>query len=552
MGRSAGRARWWTGLLPVLVLAMVASSCSSGGNDPSTATLPDASTIPEASTLLRVASEAWPDCLNPLTCDDEEARTLVLQHVLPKLMELDESGGYVPGPVLAGAPEVRVDDETGEQTVIFEIAPEARWHDGRPITSSDVTGTWLAHLNTPGADTRGHELITAIDDSDPMIARVTLSQPWADWPELFGGHEGWLLQADAFGGDTDLSGRFTESLPFGAGPYELVSFEDRALVLVARDDHWDTDRRALIDQVRIEHYPGLSQADEAEGPEGLVRPGVDAVLPARPVGEVPERMDVRQALTPEVVGLVLDRRTPPIGSQAVRLAIDAAVDREALLELVAEEPPALVTCLGGLPQGPACDESDLPEDGPAPQEAEFLLELDGWPRDPSGPRGRPGMPLATPITFDPALPGAEAMAESVAETLAAVGFTTDVQPLDADTWAQPDRVDGTGVGIFAVPLGTADRLAGLYRCESGMFNPLAWCEAANQQLAAQLVVAPDLERRFEIQTELGDLAAEATAWLPLHQRVRPWLVDPERVIPPESVPLGSGPLGSLHAFQRAD
>ena len=37
-------------------------------------------------------------------------------------------------------------------------------------------------------------------------------------PELFGGYSGWLLHADAFDGNTDLTGRFDDLVPFGAGP----------------------------------------------------------------------------------------------------------------------------------------------------------------------------------------------------------------------------------------------------------------------------------------------------------------------------------------------
>ena len=77
--------------------------------------------LPSTATVLRVASAQWPECLNPLTCPDDVARTLVLQHVVPRLIELDADGGYVPSPVLAGAPEVRVDDETGEQNIVFVL-----------------------------------------------------------------------------------------------------------------------------------------------------------------------------------------------------------------------------------------------------------------------------------------------------------------------------------------------------------------------------------------------------------------------------------------------
>lgn len=540
MRRPAGS--WWAVLA---VLALLAAACTSGdddaGGDGAATT-----TIPSASTLLRVASGEWTDCLHPLRCDDEIARTLVLEHVLPKLMEVDEAGGYVPSPVLAERPEVRVEETTGEQTVEFRIAEDARWHDGRPITSSDVVGTWLAHLDTPGADTRGHSLITEVDDTDPLVARVTLSEPYADWPELFGGYSGWLLQADAFGGDTDLTGRFDDFIPFGAGPYELVSFGERALVLVAREDHWAPERQAATDQVRIEYVESVSES------EGSIPGGIDVVLPAVELDDVPAGFQLRQVRTAEVVGLMLDRRTPPLGSAGVRAAIDAALDRDELADVAtgAREAPEVVTCLAALPQDPACADQ-LPVTDAEPDEARALLDGDGWPADPeTGERGRPGLPLATPVTHDPGLPGGQAVAEEIADALAAIGFTVDVQEVEPFTWLQPDRDSGTGVGVFAVPLGTAQRLAGLYRCGFGELNPLGWCDEAVQALVDELLVTVDGDRRDELQAAIGEAAAEARTWLPLHQRTRQWLLDDDRVVPPSSRPLGSGPLGALHAFER--
>ncbi|MCO8126601.1 ABC transporter substrate-binding protein [Acidimicrobiia bacterium EGI L10123] len=549
MARSTRPAPWWVALLAVL--AVVASGCSvftDDGDDESVVGSPE-TTLPRAATLLRVASGDWPTCLNPITCTDPTARTLVLQHVLPKLMEVDADGRYVPSPVLAGGPEVRVDDETGEQTITFVLAEEARWHDGRPITSSDVLGTWLAHLETPGAVASGYERITAVDDTDPLVARVTLAQPWPDWPELFGGYTGWLLQADAFGAGTDLSGQFSDFVPFGAGPYELASFDEQSLVLVAREEHWDPDRQADIDQVRIDRFADLGDG-EATGRVSV--PGsIDLLIPTGAVPEVAARFDLRRTPVPSVVGLFFDRRTAPLGSAGVRAAVDAALDRRDLVELAGVDPDELVTCLGWLPGEEACGE-DLEEEGASAEETDALLEGDGWPVLLDGTRGRPDLPLATPVSYDPRLEGAEAIAEAVVEALVVRGFTASAEPLTAETWMRRDRESGTGIGVFAVRLGTAQRASALYRCDEGSLNPMAWCEQDSQVLSRELVDAASEDERLEIAEELGELAATSLSWLPLHQRTVRWLVDPDRIITPDQAPLGAGPLGALHDFDRAD
>lgn len=546
MGHATCPSRWTAALLAAL--ALFTASCSVLSDDRGAEARSPVSTLPTASTMVRVASGEWPRCLNPLTCTDDLARTLVLQHVLPRLMELDADGRYVPSPVLADAPEVRVDDQTGDQTIVFVLDEAARWHDGRPITSSDVRGTWRARVETPDAATPGHALITAVDDTDPLVARVTLSEAWADWPELFGGYSGWLLQADAFGPDADLTGDFDDSIPFGAGPYELVSFEERSLVLVARERHWDPDRQAQVDQVRIDHFPGIGGADASDA--GV--PGsIDLVIPGGELPSVPARFAARRSPEPAVVGLLFDRRTAPLGSFTVRAAVEQALDRRELVGIAGVDPEGLVPCLGALPGTQGCDD-DLAEEGSSVAGTDALLEIDGWVVGADGRRARPDLPLATPVSYDPTIEGAEDIAEAVVGALVARGFTASAEPVPAQTWARRDRTEGLGIGVYASPLDTARRVAALYGCSTGSVNPLAWCDPEAQEVVQELLGAADPDERAAALSELSALAAETLSWLPLHQRTTPWLVDPDRIAVPGIRPLGSGPLGTLHRFVRAD
>ncbi len=384
-----------------------------------------------------------------------------------------------------------------------------------------------------------------MDDGDPLVARVSLRQPWSDWPELFGGEQGWLLQADAFGADLDLTGRFDDFVSFGAGPYELVSFDEQSLVLVARSDHWDPDRQAEIDQVRIDRFPDLGDDDAS------VPGSIDLVVPDDDLPDVPSRFAVAARPEPAVVGLLFDRRTPALASPGVRLAVDAALDRSALVELADVDPDDLVACLGALPGDEACEEQ-LVEEGASVEATDAILVFDGWLVGPDGRRGRPDLPLATPVSYDPLLEGAEEIASAVADALAGRGFIAAAQPVTAAEWSRPDRQEALGIGVYAVPLGTAARVLALHGCGEGTANPLGWCDPGPQELARSLTTAPDERRRRALTEELGALSAASLAWLPLHQRTSRFLVDPERIVLPDVAPLGSGALGALHAFQRAD
>ncbi len=517
----------------VAILALVAACTSDAAEDGGTST----TTIPPADTVLRVATPEWPTCLEPLTCGSGAATDLVLQHVLPVLMEPTPDGTVVPSPVLVGRPEVLV-DEAGAQTITYRLAPEARWHDERPVTSSDVVATWRAVMSTTGADRRGYEHIVSVDDRDPLVAVVTLDRPWADWPQLFGGHDGFLLPADDVAVDLDLAGRFVDEAPTGAGPWELVSFDDDEIVLAARPEHWDEDRRAGIDRVEI------VRLDPGERPG----PDVDVVLSVEDPGR--DGLSARRTPAAEVVGLLLDRRTPALQSAAVRTALDDALDRASLLELVVpegSERPEPVPCLGWLPAEEACEDvlaatgTDLPA-------AEAVLDADGWVRGEDGVRRRGGEVLTVPVTHDPGLAGADAVADAVRLSLRALGIEAGSGQVDASAWSDPTRTTATGLSVQSVPLGTPGRVERLYRCPPGAEGPLAWCDPDAQALLDALVAGVDGEEVLAVSRTLGALAAEVRAWLPLGQRSETWWVDAAEVSVPDRQPLGRGPLGALHAF----
>lgn len=524
-----------------LVVGLLAAGCTTATPEDESTT---SSTIPPAASVMGVAAGSWPSCLNPLLCTGDPARQLVYQHVLPRLLEIDHRGRYVPSPVLAGPPMTEVDEVTGEQHITYRIDPDARWHDGRPITSTDVRGTWMARVNTPGAASGLDRAVVDVDDRDPLVARVTLAAPHANWRELFGGYRGWLLQADAFGDDTDLTGAFTDDLPFGAGPFELASFEDGQIVLAARADHWAPGRSAGVDRVHITRVE----------PDGTLPTGIDVVLPGVDTGEVPDDLDARSTPTAEVVGLFFDQRTPALADPAVRHAIDLVVDRRNLVEVVVEtgdDAPALVSCLGWLSLDPSCEEtlSEAEEDAEA---AEALLSQAGWVRDEAGDRAGPFGPFAIPITFDPELPRALAVADAVRFRLRTLGATvTEERGVPESEWRQRGREASTGIGVFAVELGTPARVVDLYACPDGSPNPMAWCPPELQARLAELAGTIAQDDRRPIASAIGALAADAFAWLPLHQRTETWLAAGDRVDVPAQQPLGGGPLGALHAFTRA-
>lgn len=520
-----------------LLLALIVGACTfgDGDDDPAVST----STLPDVASTMRVAAGDWPQCFNPLTCDDDGVLgSLVLQHVLPKLHEVGPDGTYRPSPVLDGRPVVAVDPDTGRQTISYRLAEAATWHDGRPMTSSDVVGTWLAVMQTATADTTGYDRIVRIDDADPLVAVVTLASPWADWRELFGGRRGWLLQADAFGASPDLLGAFHDELPFGAGPYEVTTAADDLVVLSARAQHWVPERQAAMEHVRLERV-------ESDGADPDALAGFHAVVGVdiSRVGGLARRMTP----TDEVVGVFFDRRSLPLQQAQVRQAIDVGLSRADLVGLMTapgDEPLPVVECLGWLPTQDLC-EPDLPP-GPADTaRAAELLTAAGWVRGPAGLE-REGVPLDVPLTVDPTVPNASVLSVALRVRLRTLGFDVEVTGGDLLSWLRPGREAPTGVGVFRVPFGTVERLDDVLRCDGGL-NALAWCPPELVEALAALDAAVTGDQLAAAAAGVSSLAAEARSWLPVVQVHEAWFVGPEVVVPAD-VSTGVGPLAELHRF----
>ena len=519
--------------LSLLIGAAVLAGCNDSDGEPEAVT---SSTIPPAQTLLRVGVEAWPDCLNPLTCDSPALRQQILQHVLPVAFELDAATEYQPSPLLAEHPDVELSNEG--MRITYRIDRDARWNDGRPITSSDFRATWQAIMSTPGADTTGYELIASVDDVQPLVAVVTLSQPYADWRELFGGSRSWLLQGDALGPDLDLTDRFRDELPFSASRYRLAAWDDRGAVLAAVEDHWGAPQPA-VDQVRLVRV----DIDELDDPRAF-----DMLVPERPGDEAPEGFETRLLPATSVLGIWFDRRTPLLDPLVHRQAIAAAVDRSELAAVIGAQD--IPDCLGWLPTvGPWCDAAavDLPETNR--DLAGLALATAGWTPSPFGPLVRGDELFTVPLTHDPAVRGAARIAEDVAESLARLGVVVERREVPTATWLTT-RAEPTGIGVQALDLGISPQVRRLYGCDGGEgSSPIYWCPADVVAAARAMEAAIELESQLALVERIGAAAGADVAWLPIAQLSETAYVQTGRVALPDDVPTGAGALGGLGSFR---
>ena len=148
------------------------------------------------SKAIRFAASLFAVALVASACggsDDEEA-------VTEETVAEEPAAEPVSYPTLEQCAEVAYDysytpPASAGMTVTYDIADEAVWEDGSPITFADFKATWEAALNTPGSiSTVGYDQITSVaaGSSDKQVV-IDFKSVYGPYKGLFGG----LLKASS-------------------------------------------------------------------------------------------------------------------------------------------------------------------------------------------------------------------------------------------------------------------------------------------------------------------------------------------------------------------
>jgi peptide/nickel transport system substrate-binding protein len=121
-------------------------------------------------------------------------------------------------------------------TITYDVADEAVWDDGTPITVADFQCTFDAIMKTPGSlGTTGYDKIIAVEagDSDKQVV-VSLKETYAPWRGLFGG----LIKKDAVANCSDISQDLQTSWNFSGTEWKMESWSTDQVVYVPNDKYW--------------------------------------------------------------------------------------------------------------------------------------------------------------------------------------------------------------------------------------------------------------------------------------------------------------------------
>lgn len=383
---------------------------------------PPKSQVPAYGGTYTEALVGEPRVLNPLfavTSVDRDVSALLFTG----LTRFDQRGSVVPD--LASSFRVEPDGKTWT----FFIRPDARWHDGMPVTADDVVYTvgLTLELGYRGPYS-GHFAGVTVARSDELTVRFTLPDVYAPFVEATTLP---LLPAHILRGLTpsELVRNPFNVRPTGTGPFRLESRSEARIVLVRNDSFYRmTAERArpYLDRVILRLYPDTSSAlvglarNEVQGFGSIGAADAERARRLRNLGVYFIPSNEQTVL---FFNLAPERKL--FRERVVRQAIALAINRPRILQLatdghgaVADEP---------VPQSSWAYARDVRRYAYAPAEARALLEGAGWvDHDGDGVRDKGDVALRFSLLTNPE-PSRGAAADQIAQDLAAVGIQARVE-----------------------------------------------------------------------------------------------------------------------------
>jgi microcin C transport system substrate-binding protein len=229
------------------------------------------------------------------------------------------------------------------RTVIFGLRPEARWHDGVPITADDVVFAFEA-IRAHGSPTLKtlYRDVVAARATGPHEVRFEIAPHAPPTPaaamalgELYPLPRHWWAGHDI--------SRSTLEPPLGSGPYRIASVDaPRSIEYRRVDDYWGRDLpvtrgRFNFDVIRYEYFIGLG-VEQGLVRSGLVDAGIDSAskswannydIPSVHAGIL--RKEMLPVSTPTGIGgiaFTFNLRRPHFRDVRVREAISLLFDFE--------------------------------------------------------------------------------------------------------------------------------------------------------------------------------------------------------------------------------
>jgi peptide/nickel transport system substrate-binding protein len=295
----------------------------------------------------------------------------------------------------------------GRMEMTWKILPGARWHDGTPFTSEDLTFTIGVSREVPEFRSRSFSFLDGVDALDPLTLVTHWNAPYIEADTLFQAvmpiprhllESAYAERRDTF---TDLP--YWSSEFVGTGPFKLKELVRGGHILLEAYPDYALGR-PRIDIVEVRFLAGATLA--ANLLANVVDVTIGRSISLEQSMEVRDRwrdgkMEVMPAASTKIFPQLLDPTPAIIGNVQLRRALYHAIDRQEMVDSMQGglTPPAVSFFIPG--KYPEADAAVRRYDYD-PRRALQIFEELGYARGADGLlRGRDGAPLTVELGWTP-------------------------------------------------------------------------------------------------------------------------------------------------------
>jgi peptide/nickel transport system substrate-binding protein len=217
-------------------------------------------------------------------------------------------------------------------TYTFYLRPGLKFADGTPVTPED----WLWSLNRARDPNNGawFSSLSAIDTiqatEDKIVFKLKeVYVPFIYSLALFNSVVMPKAEVEAAGGWE----QFMES-PVGAGPFMVSNWTKNEVMILDRNRYYWEQGKPVVDQIVLKTIP-----DDNARVLALQKGDVDAInfVPRNRVAELQNDPNIEVLMLPSTstIYLILNTKRKPLDDKRVRKALSYAIDRDALVRIVA-------------------------------------------------------------------------------------------------------------------------------------------------------------------------------------------------------------------------
>ncbi|MFJ9459594.1 ABC transporter family substrate-binding protein [Kitasatospora sp. NPDC101447] len=456
---------------------------------------------------VRFALDQWISQWNPLQVDGGSYTDTVdlIRALEPTLFGTDASGAFQANPNYLVEAKVT---STSPQVITYKLNPKAKWSDGKPLSYLDFKADWQASNGKDpaynGYDPSGYELISAVEQgADPSEVKVTFSEPYADWQNLFRP----LVPAAGIATPDDFNKGWVEKIPITAGPLKIGVADKTAqtISLVPDPAWWGT--RAKLDKITFRVM------DKSASIQAYLNNEIDfaSAGTATAYGQLKGAKDtVIRAASPWDEVHISFGGTGALADQRVRQALGRAIDRSALIKIANNGVPVEFKPLGNhiiMPNqtGYQDNSGDWAKFDQAA--AKKLLDEAGWKESGGGPRTKDGQSLELHwVLSDGSTQAQLDLATAAAAMWQTVGVKVDLDKVAANdyfakyvtpgkfdiaSWRNTDSFpDSKSLANFRLPVGDntfsnpsrlgTPEIDGLLKKAAGTVDPVEAAKLYNQ------------------------------------------------------------------------